>query len=75
MRNYLQLVQDINKAAPGQTVSIGVRRGGRPVTVKVVLGTEPRSLSQPSTASSQQQVPSNPSIPGSGLFPFLRPLP
>ena len=75
VHNYLQLVQDINKAAPGQTVSIGVRRGGRPVTVKVVLGTEPRSLSQPSTASSQQQVPSNPSIPGSGLFPFLRPLP
>ncbi len=77
VHNYLQLVQDINKAAPGQTVSIGVRRNGSPVTVQVTLGTEPRSLSQPSsTPSQQQQQPrSNRTIPGNGLFPFLRPMP
>jgi S1-C subfamily serine protease len=65
--NYDDLVADISRAEPGQTVRIGVRRGGRSLTVDVTLGTEPES-----EAKGQQNASAQPGGGGtSGGFPGI----
>lgn len=61
IRNYYQLIEDLNGASPGQSVQIGVQRNGIDQTVTIVLGLEPAALdtqtSAPTTASSGLLIP------------------
>jgi len=71
IRNYDQLVGDVTSAVPGQVVTLGVLRAGKAITVRVKLGTEPRSevlgQTQPQTTT-QQPEPAE--IPPANAFPF-----
>lgn len=68
--SYYDLVSDINAASPGQVVSLGIKRGGTAMTVKITLGTEPASVSSGQT-STQQAPASPPSSPFSPFSPFF----
>jgi len=63
--NYYDLVGDINAAQPGQTVALGITRGGTPMTVHITLGTEPASI-----ANSQSSPSVQPSPGQTSPFPF-----
>jgi serine protease Do len=71
--NYWELVGDINAAAPGQKVVLGLQRDGRALSVAVTLGTLPRNLEQSSAtppSSNTQPTPSG-GAPGTPFpFPF-----
>lgn len=61
--NYDTLVSDITAAQPGQTVAVGIVRSGQAMTVRITLGTEPRSEAQGQISAA--------AVPGasSGTFP------
>lgn len=69
--NDYDLVTDINAAAPGQTVQLGILRGNTPKTVTIQLGTEPKSLAEGLVS---QPVPTS-SASSTMPFPFPFPFP
>lgn len=72
--NYFNLVQDINKSQPGDTVSLGIDRDGQASSVNVTLGTEPLQQAQ-AASSTQSQSPPPQQQPSGGSFPFPFPFP
>lgn len=72
--NYYQLVGDVSSAQPGQTVTVGVIRGGQIVNVRITLGTEPKSESLASSPSTSAIAPT-PVPAGSATAPFPFPFP
>ncbi len=69
--NQYDLVTDINAAKPGQTVSLGIVRGGTPQTVHIKLGTEPESQAN----GTAQIVPASATGNASTTSPFPFPFP
>jgi serine protease Do len=73
--NYWQLVQDLNRASPGQRVSLGLERQGQAVTVSLTLGTMPQSLADGAASSSSAPAPSGTAPSPSGTAPSPYPFP
>jgi S1-C subfamily serine protease len=72
--NYYSLVGDVSAATPGQTVTIGVLRGGQLVQVQITLGTEPREQAEYGTQR-PAQGPAYPPSPQPWPYPFPFPFP
>lgn len=72
VENYYDLVEDITQSNPGQTVALGIIRAGKPMTVDITLGTEPKNmvLDGGSSTSAAPIVPSPSSSSGCYGFPF-----
>ncbi len=73
--NYYQLVGDVSGAQPGQTVTIGVLRGGQLKDVRITLGTETKAMALGAAPATSPQQPVTPVPGGSGTSPFPFPLP
>ncbi len=63
--NIYDLIADLNAATPGQTVAVGILRGGAAQTVHITLGTAPRSQ----TSAAATSVPTQTGTSG-GFLPF-----
>ncbi|MDX6616868.1 MAG: hypothetical protein QOD60_1959 [Solirubrobacterales bacterium] len=57
------VVSAVNNAKPGDTLTLGILRGGKPQDIKVTLGDRPTQI-QDSNSGTTPQTPQIPGIPG-----------
>ena len=69
LTNYWSLVGDINRASPGQSVVLGLKRNGQAMSIHLTLGTMPQSLATQPASSSTAPAPSG-TTPAPTPYPF-----